>query len=125
MPSAAGIIMATGIMTIINDMVQDDSGNIAIPATTMMDNIPWRVVPATAIAAGIFYGIEQVNASVAKGIAALAFFTAFVVPNYDLVDQFGNKTGQQTHTHATSPLGTLLKITGNPGGSQFIKGLNA
>jgi hypothetical protein len=124
MPSAAGIIMATGIMTMVNDIVQDGSGNLNVPASAMMDNFPWRVIPATAIAAGIFYGFEQVNASAAKGLAALAFLTAFIAPRYDIVDQFGNQTGVQPRDAKTSPLGTLLKVTGNPGGSMYIKGVN-
>lgn len=115
--------MATGIMTIVNNMVQDDTGNVAIPATTMLDNVPWRVIPATAIAAGIFYGIEQLNSGVATVLAGLAFFTAFTVPEYDIVDQFGNRTGQTSSSHKSSPLGTLLKITGNPGGSSLQRGL--
>jgi hypothetical protein len=123
MPSAAGIIMATGIMTMANDIVQDESGSLNVPASAMMDNFPWRVIPATAIAAGIFYGFEQVNASAAKGLAALAFLTAFIAPRYDIVDQFGRQTGQPRDAK-TSPLGTLLKVTGNPGGSMYIKGVN-
>jgi hypothetical protein len=111
MPAAAGIVMATGLMTMINDMVQDSRGDINIPATAMIDNIPWKVIPATAIAAGLFYGLEQVNASVAAGLAALAFMTAFIVPVYN-----GNDV-------KTSPLGTLLKISGNQNGRQFIKGI--
>lgn len=98
--------MVTGIMTGVNGMVQDASGNINIPATTMIDNIPWRVVPATAIAAGIFYGLEQMNASVAKGLAALAFFTAFAYIKPI------STTGWQTASGKSNPLGTLLKITG-------------
>lgn len=107
-----------------NDVVQDSSGSLNVPASAMMDNFPWRVIPATAIAAGIFYGFEQINASAAKAIAALAFFTAFVVPKYDVVDKFGRQSGIQPTDAKTSPLGTLLKITGNPGGSMYIKGVN-
>lgn len=125
MPSAAGIIMATGIMTIANDIVQDSGGNLNVPASAMMDNFPWRVIPATAIAAGIFYGFEQINASAAKAIAALAFFTAFVIPKYDVVDIYGNTTGQKPQdARKSSPLNTLLKITGNPGAYYTMKGVN-
>lgn len=116
--------MGTGIMTMLNDMAQDDSGNLNVPVPTMIDNIPWRVIPATAIAAGIFYGIEQMNASVAKGLAALALFTAFISSRFDIVDQFGNSTGTLSQSKKTSPLGTLLKITGNPGGAVYIRGNN-
>lgn len=125
MPSAAGIIMATGIMTMANDVVQDNSGSLNVPASAMMDNFPWRVIPATAIAAGIFYGFEQINASAAKAVAALAFFTAFVIPKYDVVDMYGNVTGAApSDSHKSSPLDTLLKITGNPGAYYTMKGIN-
>jgi len=125
MPSAAGIIMATGIMTMANDMLQDSNGGINVPVSAMMDNFPWRVIPATAIAAGIFYGFEQVNASAAKAIAALAFFTAFVIPKYDVVDMYGNPTGAKpADSKKSSPLDTLLKITGNPGAYYTMKGVN-
>jgi hypothetical protein len=106
MPSAAGIIMATGAMTAINGMVQDQTGSLNIPPTAMIDNIPWRVIPATAIAAGIFFGIEQVNASVAKGLATLAFFTAFTY-----MKPLASNTWQ-TDSGKSNPLGTLLKMTG-------------
>ena len=125
MPSAAGIIMATGIMTMANDMLQDSNGGINVPLSAMMDNFPWRVIPATAIAAGIFYGFEQVNASAAKAIAALAFFTAFVIPKYDVVDMYGNPIGAKpADSKKSSPLDTLLKITGNPGAYYTMKGVN-
>jgi len=125
MPSAAGIIMATGIMTMANDMLQDSNGGLNVPVSSMMDNFPWRVIPATAIAAGIFYGFEQVNASAAKAIAALAFFTAFVIPKYDVVDMYGNPTGAKpADGKKSSPLDTLLKVTGNPGAYYTMKGVN-
>lgn len=117
--------MATGVMTIANDMVQDTTGGLNVPVSAMMDSFPWRVIPATAIAAGIFYGFEQINAGAAKAIAALAFFTAFVIPKYDVVDMYGNTTGQKAQdSNKSSPLDTLLKITGNPGAYYTKKGVN-
>lgn len=105
MPSAAGIIVATGIMTIANEMIQDNMGNLATTDTALIDNIPWRVIPATAIAAGIFYGIEQINSGVATGLAALAFVTAFITSSHA-------STNPNTYSHS-SPLGTLLKLVGD------------
>lgn len=100
-------------MTIVNDMVQDNTGSLAVSPTDMIDNVPWRVIPATAIAAGIFYGIEQLNAGVAKALAALAFVTAFV----SSIDQ--STTSLKYHS---PPLGTLLKITGDTSGASFNRG---
>lgn len=100
MPSAAGIIIATGVMTIANDALTGDK-----PLSQAADNIEWKVVPATLVAAGIFYAIEQANPTLAKGLAALAFFTAFV----------GGDTlirPELTGGKKTTPLGTLMGIFG-------------
>lgn len=110
MPSAAGIIVATGIMTLVNDMMQDENGNFLTKDTDMIDHIQWRVIPATAIAAGIFYGIEQINPGVATGLAAIAFFTAFVSSS--------QASGPQKSYAHYAPLGTLLKLTGQTQAAQ-------
>lgn len=94
--------MATGVMTIANDALQGNA-----PLTTVADRINWKVIPATAVAAGIFYGFEQINEKVATGLAAVAFITAFAgfLPGYQTSGfyQGGGKT---------SPLGTLLSAFG-------------
>jgi len=114
MPSAAGIIIATGAMTIANDALQNDA-----PLSTAVGRINWKIVPATAIAAAIFYGFSQINEEVAKGLAWLAFITAFVGgdvlsnPNY----KSGSVDSQGYHSGNLTPLGTLLKVTGNQGKS--------
>ena len=85
-------------MTLANEAFQGDQ-----PLSAAADNVNWRVVPAAAVAAGIFYGLEQVNSTVAKGLAWLVFLTAFVggdtLTRPELQDQ-------------TTPLGTLLKTFG-------------
>ena len=97
MPTAAGIIMATGAMTIANDAIQGNQ-----PLTTVVDKINWKVIPATVVAAGIFYALEQMNAPMAKGFAALAFLTAFI----------GGDSYFNVNANKTSPLGTLLNTFG-------------
>lgn len=96
MPSAAGIIVAAGAMRIANHAIQLNQ-----PLSTVADKIDWKVIPATAIAAGIFYGLESGFGNAAKLLALLAFFTSFITPDH----QIGGNL-------ATSPLGALLKITG-------------
>lgn len=94
--------MATGAMTIANDALQGNA-----PLTTVADRINWKVIPATAVAAGIFYGFEQINEKVAVGLAAVAFITAFAgfIPGYE-TSSFYQGGGR------TSPLGTLMSAFG-------------
>jgi len=100
MPSAAGIIIATGAMTIANDALTGDK-----PLSEAADNIQWKVVPATLVAAGIFYALEQANSGLAKGLAWLALFTAFVGG-----DTLGRP--ELTGGKKTTPLGTLMEVFG-------------
>jgi hypothetical protein len=99
MPSAAGIIMATGVMTIANDALQNDA-----PLTTVVDRINWKVIPATAVAAGIFYAIEQINGPFGRGLAWVAFVTAFM----------GGESYFGIGQTKLSPMGTLLKVFNAP-----------
>lgn len=107
--------MATGAMTIANDALSTNQ-----PLSTVADKINWKVIPATAVAAGLFYGFEQINEQMAKALAALVFFTAFV----------GGESYLRLGEQKLSPLGTLLKafnmplsVSGsNPGSSQNIYG---
>jgi len=110
--------MATGAMTLVNDAIQKPGGGF-MPGgdANIIANINWRIIPATAIAAGIFWGIEQLNAGIAKGLAMLAFGTALIVPIHDSNDPNDNMK--------LAPMGTLLQATtGSPaaGGYVFFKG---
>lgn len=102
MPSAAGIIIATGVMTLANDYYQNH--NTVDPTRPVASQINWKVIPATAIAAGIFYGFEQVNAKVATALAVVIFVTSFAFSSPLPVAGSGKDT--------LSPLGSLLDITG-------------
>jgi hypothetical protein len=105
MPSAAGIIIATGAMTLINQPLSQNQ-----PLSTVADKINWKIIPATAIAAGIFYGLEQVAPTFAKGLAALAFFTAFVAPHAGLT--IIDPQSRNANVVVDSPLTTLLVLSG-------------
>lgn len=94
--------MATGLMTLANEALNGNQ-----PLSSAADKVNWKVVPATLVAAGIFYGLEQAIGDAAKALAWLVFFTAFVggdaLQNPDL-NWFG-----QSHT---TPLGTLMEVFG-------------
>lgn len=104
MPSAAGIIIATGAMTLGNDFLQSQA--TPDPKAPVASLVNFRVIPATAIAAGIFYVLEQASPVVAKGLAAIIFFTAFAFPA-EHSGFFQGSTGQKL-----SPLQTLLSMSG-------------
>lgn len=108
MPSAAGIIVGTGIMTLANDYVQVRSA--PDPIHPVASQVNWKVIPATAIAAGLFYGLEQVNGKVAVGLAALVFTTSFLFSQPELTYIPGVQQKDKT-----SPLGTLMTLVGVSG----------
>lgn len=96
MASAAGIIIATGTMTLANEFIQ--SKQTPDPAHPVASVVNWKVIPATAIAAGLFYGFEKANAQIATGVAVIAFITAFAfIP---------------PPRGGTTPLGTLMSMAG-------------
>jgi hypothetical protein len=76
MATAAGIIITAGAITMANEAlsVPYTPGN-----TNVLKGINWRVIPATAIAAFMFSGLESVNPQAAKGLAALALVTTLLV----------------------------------------------
>lgn len=76
MATAAGIIMLTGGITLANEAL---GAPYEQTATDVIGHINWRVIPATAVAALIFSGIEKVNAPAGKGLAALALLTTLFV----------------------------------------------
>lgn len=49
-------------------------------ATDVLAHINWRVIPATAIAAFLFSGLEKLNAPAAKILAAMVVVTTLSVP---------------------------------------------
>jgi hypothetical protein len=76
MATAAGIIITAGAITLANEAVSVPftPGN-----TNVLKGINWRVIPATAIAAFMFSGLESVNPAAGKGLAILALTTTLLV----------------------------------------------
>lgn len=108
MASAAGIIVGTGIMTLANEYVQ--ASGTPDPAHPVASQVNWKVIPATAIAAGLFYGLEQVNEKVAVALAGLVFVTSFLFSQPALTYIPGVQQKDKT-----SPVGTLMTLVGVTG----------
>lgn len=87
-----------------NDFLQ--SQNPPDPKAPVASQVNFRVIPATAIAAGIFYVLEQASAQVAQGLAWIIFVTAFAFPA-EHAGFFEGSTGNKM-----SPLQTLLSMSG-------------
>jgi hypothetical protein len=77
MATAAGIILTAGGITLANDAL---NAPYTQGATSVVKSINWRVIPATAVAALIFAGIEQVNGQLGRGLAYIALVTTLIVP---------------------------------------------
>lgn len=112
MPSAAGIIITAGAITMANEAlsVPYTPGN-----TNVLKGINWRVIPATAIAAFMFSGLESVNEQIAKMLAGLALLTTLVVgmgnapaPAANIANALGYKS--KTVTYIQTPGGANLPV---------------
>lgn len=112
MATAAGIIVTAGAITLVNEAVSVPftPGN-----TNVLKGINWRVIPATAIAAFMFSGLEAVNAQAAKGLAAIALISTFLVsygnnppPAVNIANALGYKGGATVHlpTGGTTKFGS-------------------
>lgn len=90
MATAAGIIVTAGFITIVNDalpaLTMTVSGKNAqatqaqVTEQSVLASINWRVIPATAVAAVIFAGLEGLNPTLAKGLAGVALLTTLIHP---------------------------------------------
>lgn len=95
-------------MTVANDAFQHNA-----PLSSISDTINWRVVPATAVAAGVFFGLSQINEPMATGLAWLTFLTAFIG---------GDKYLGLRRPGETAPLGTLTRTLGYSTGTKTDRG---
>lgn len=112
MATAAGIIIAAGTITLINEAVSVPfvPGN-----TNVLTGINWRVIPATAVAAFMFAGIEQVNGTAARGLAGLALLTALLVGaggKPSPVANIASVMGYKGVTKIQGPFGTTINEVG-------------
>lgn len=94
MAASTGYILAAAGVTLANEaifapMAEGHNGDA-------FKTVNWRIIPATAVAALVFAGLEQISQPFAKGLAALVLVVAVVVP-------FGN---------APSPIENASKALG-------------
>jgi hypothetical protein len=110
MANAAGIIIAAGAITLVNEAVSVpySPGN-----TNVLKGMNWRVIPATAIAAFMFSGLENVNPTAARGLAVVALMTTLLVgmgnapaPAINIASALGYKS-------------TKVSYINNPAGAPF------
>lgn len=76
MAASTGLILAAAGVAAANEA-------IFAPVATgqpLWVNFNWRLIPATAIAAVVLAGLEQVSEPLGKGLAALALLSVFIVP---------------------------------------------
>lgn len=72
MATAAGIIFTAGAITLANEILAVPPGQ---QTQVYAASINWKVIPATAIAAGLFTGLSELSEPVAKRLAWLVLFT--------------------------------------------------
>jgi hypothetical protein len=87
MNSAAGLILATGAITLANEALDAPYSKGVTPVATYIN---WRIIPATGVAALIFTGLNDINPKLAKMLAGLSLFTVLFV-------QFGNSVPPVEH----------------------------
>jgi hypothetical protein len=73
MGPAADIILATGALTLANEVV-------FAPAAGGSLSVNWRVIPATGIAAVLIDGLSRLSPPLATGLAVTALITTLFVP---------------------------------------------
>lgn len=76
MAESTGYILAAAGIAAANEA-------IFAPAATgqpLWVNFNWRIVPATAVAALMLAGLEQLSPPLGKGLAMLALLSVFVLP---------------------------------------------
>lgn len=77
MATAAGIIVVAGTITLANEAL---SAPYQQGSTNVLKYINWRVIPATAVAALLFAGLESVAPTLAKGLAGVVVLTTLIHP---------------------------------------------
>lgn len=110
MASAAGIIIVAGAITLGNDAL---SAPYEKGATNVAKYVNWKVIPATGLAAMLFAGLEQVNGTLARGLAGVVVLTTLVhsygsapSPIVKLTNAMGLGTASKTPAGLNAPLNT-------------------
>lgn len=92
MARSTGIILAVGGITLANEAVFAPIAS----GGSIKTNFNWRIVPATAVAAALLGGLEQVSPKLAVGLAYISLITVMFA-------RLGN---------APAPVENLAKVLG-------------
>lgn len=76
MAESTGYILAAAGIVALNQAVFEPT----VKHTPLFQDFPWRIIPATAIAAISLAGLEQLSVPLGKGLAILALLTVFIWP---------------------------------------------
>lgn len=81
MASAAGLVLAAGGIAAANEAIFAPIAQHKDFATSLKtDTNLWRLIPATAILALVFTGLENVSEPLGKGMAGLVLLAVLVIP---------------------------------------------
>lgn len=76
MAESTGLILATAGIVAANQLILEPSAN----GKPMFQEFNWKLIPATAIAAVLLAGFEQLAPAFGKGMAGLALLAVLVLP---------------------------------------------
>lgn len=81
MASAAGLVLAAGGIAAANEAIFAPlAAHKDFTTSLKTDTNLWRLVPATAILALVFTGLENVSEPLGKGMAGLVLLAVLVIP---------------------------------------------
>jgi len=80
---STGLVLAAGGIAAANEVLfapvkHDAAGKI--DSNNFMERFNWRIIPATAVLALVFGGIEKAAPDFAVGLAGLTLLTVLIVP---------------------------------------------
>ncbi len=76
MAESTGLILATAGIVAANQLILEPAAN----KQPLFQSFNWKLIPATAIAAVLLAGFEQLSPQFAKGLAGLALLSVLIVP---------------------------------------------
>lgn len=74
MAESTGLIIAAAGLVVVNETVLKP----AVSGQPLFQNVPWRIIPATVIAAVVCAGVESISEPVGKGLAGLVLLAVLL-----------------------------------------------
>lgn len=103
MATAAGIVVVTGGLTLLNEALNAPYEN---GTTDVLSSINWRVIPATVVAALMVSGLSAVNETAAKMVAGIGLVAV-------LFTRLGNGPSPVEHLVAVMGYGPQVNAGGH------------